>query len=91
MLDQTWRQSAKCLYANPSIFFPSPGPYARNDFTPALAVCSGCPVWAECLDFAFTDPDTDEWGVWGGHTPGQRKQFRELLELAPPTMQTVLL
>jgi WhiB family redox-sensing transcriptional regulator len=40
----------------------------------AKAVCSGCPVTAECLDFALADPDAV--GIWGGTTGQDRRAMR---------------
>ncbi len=42
----------------------------------AKAICSGCPVQAECLVMAI-ETRTDH-GVFGGTTPRQRIQFRAL-------------
>jgi WhiB family redox-sensing transcriptional regulator len=40
----------------------------------AIEACGWCPVRAECLQFAL---DTDEqFGVWGGMTPSQRRKLK---------------
>jgi WhiB family redox-sensing transcriptional regulator len=55
----------------------------------ALAVCGGCPARAECLAYAL---DSEEFGVWGGTTPGQRDALRGgSLEGTPEDRQLVWL
>lgn len=86
-----WRDDAACLGADPALFFPTPGAHTTLDFSAARAICSTCPVWVPCFDYAMTDPDAALWGMWGGHTPTERAKVRRLLEVAPPTLQGVLL
>lgn len=40
----------------------------------AKAVCSWCPVRSDCLTAALVDPDLDEFGVFGGLTPDERRE-----------------
>lgn len=40
----------------------------------AKAVCAGCPVRAECLEFALANDE--RWGVWGGTSERQRRAMR---------------
>jgi hypothetical protein len=42
----------------------------------ARAICAGCQVQGESLEFALRNPDETEFGVWGGTTPGQRRRLR---------------
>ena len=51
-------------------FCPGWGPAAA-----AKALCAGCPVRTECLEYALCDPDTE--GVWGGTSLCQRRTLRE--------------
>ena len=39
----------------------------------ALRTCSGCPVRAECLDFALEDKHARDHGIWGGTYPHERE------------------
>lgn len=66
----SWRDRGACKGMNPDIFFPDRGDDARD----AKAICAGCEVTAECLDWALTTPEKD--GVWGGTTGNQRKPMR---------------
>jgi hypothetical protein len=31
----------------------------------------------ECLEFALRHPEETEYGVWGGTTPGERRELRK--------------
>jgi WhiB family redox-sensing transcriptional regulator len=42
----------------------------------ARAICAGCEVQGECLEFVLRNPEESEFGVWGGTTPGQRRRLR---------------
>ena len=69
-----WQQDAKCAGVETEKFFL---PYAvRNSEKQRLnaeakAVCAGCPVIEQCLSHALSVPE--EFGVWGGLTPEERK------------------
>jgi WhiB family transcriptional regulator, redox-sensing transcriptional regulator len=39
----------------------------------AKAVCAGCPVCGQCLDYAL---DTNQDGIWGGMTEDERRSLR---------------
>lgn len=41
----------------------------------ALAVCKGCPVKRECLNFAISAGPSDAAGIWGMTTQEQRKKL----------------
>lgn len=71
MIDD-WRARAACRDADPELFFPisDMGPAARQA-TEAKAVCTRCPVRAECLDYAI-DAGLDH-GVFGGTTERERR------------------
>jgi WhiB family redox-sensing transcriptional regulator len=47
---------------------------STGDYTGAKAVCSSCPVRAECLDYALADPSLV--GCWGGTTERERRDLR---------------
>ena len=65
MTDYRWQDDAKCLEVGPDVYFV-PQTYKKR----AQALCAGCPVQAECLEFALkTD---SRCGVWGGTSEHQR-------------------
>ena len=70
-----WRQDAACRDLDPNLFFPVgvTGP-AVDQIATAKEICSGCPVRAECLDFAITS--NQEFGVWGGTSEDERRVLR---------------
>jgi WhiB family redox-sensing transcriptional regulator len=71
-----WKADAACRDLPTSLFFPD----AEADSAPALAVCAGCPVREQCLDFALRTRQDD--GVWGGHTESERKRLRRTRKAA---------
>lgn len=79
-----WTERAACRGLDPELFYPvgSSGP-AVEQVDAAKAVCAGCPVRTECLDWALRTGEAH--GVWGGTTPEERRFLRRdqrLLDLA---------
>lgn len=65
-----WAGRALCAGSDPEIFFP-----AHDDQgTEARQICGGCPVRAECLDYAIQADERH--GIWGGLDPGERRNLR---------------
>jgi WhiB family redox-sensing transcriptional regulator len=71
-----WRFLAACADRDPDLFFPkgSSGPALRQA-QHAKAVCAGCPVRIECLEWAQSSGQT--YGVWGGFDEEERAAMRE--------------
>lgn len=68
----TWMDMAVCAQVDPELFFP---PHRANHLgVLAKRICARCPVRAECLRYALTDPELD--GIWGGTTPRERQRLR---------------
>ncbi len=65
-----WRVDAACRDLDVDVFFPEP----EGDTGPAKAVCAGCPVREECLEFALASRQDD--GVWGGLDEHERRRLR---------------
>lgn len=74
-LDDRWRVRAACTAVDPDLFFPVgvTGP-AVGQIAAAKAVCAGCEVRAECLEFAIST--NQEYGVWGGTSEEERRVLR---------------
>jgi WhiB family transcriptional regulator, redox-sensing transcriptional regulator len=70
-----WRSAGACLSADPDLFFPisATGP-AQKQIARAKAICAGCTVRLECLEFAMTHDQV--YGIWGGTTPEDRQRAR---------------
>ena len=57
----------------PEDFAPNTSPRIRNEtIETAREICLRCPVMAKCLKVGMFE----EYGIWGGSTPQQRKQIR---------------
>jgi WhiB family redox-sensing transcriptional regulator len=71
-----WVRRAACRELDTGLFFASE---RSADTKQALAVCAGCPVRRECLDW-ITELEQDETdpacivGVWGGLTAKDRQE-----------------
>lgn len=59
-----WRERARCKGSADESFF-NPEHYLK-----AKAICSPCPVKAECLAEAMKNEE--RYGVWGGRSPSAR-------------------
>lgn len=69
-----WRDQALCRDVDPELFFPvGTGRSAQRQTAQAKAVCTGCPVVAQCLAFALAHLSE---GVAGGTTPAERTALR---------------
>jgi WhiB family redox-sensing transcriptional regulator len=66
-----WWRLAACREADPELFFPvtAQGP-AQDEIAQAKALCAGCQVRRECLQFALAT--SQRHGVWGGTTEAER-------------------
>ena len=83
-MNDDWRGRAECRDdPTPDRWFVPPGD--RYGIAAAKAVCARCPVAAECLAEAMTDPHTV--GVWGGTTENQRAKIRAHTPRQPKGIQ----
>jgi hypothetical protein len=47
---------------------------ARDQAANAIAICTDCPVRADCLELSLRHPfDISAYGVWGGLVEGERR------------------
>ncbi len=65
-----WRLDALCAETDPEAFFPEKGGSTRD----AKRVCTGCPVRAQCLEFALANDE--RFGIWGGLSERERRRLR---------------
>jgi WhiB family transcriptional regulator, redox-sensing transcriptional regulator len=49
---------------------------ARREAAAAIAVCTGCPVRAQCLELSLRHWDVGKHGVWGGLVATDRAHLR---------------
>jgi WhiB family transcriptional regulator, redox-sensing transcriptional regulator len=79
-----WKPIAACRSADPELFFP----VSASDSNPAqvaeaIAVCAGCLVRSQCLDYAIRTRQMH--GIWGGMTEEERyRVVQAQLERARP-------
>jgi WhiB family redox-sensing transcriptional regulator len=69
--DQPWRMLANCNGVDPDLFFPERGQSTDE----AKAVCAGCEVRVECLEFALVHGE--KFGIWGGASERERRRMRK--------------
>ena len=65
-----WQQHAACRGVDTATFFPSRGEPTEL----ARAICSACPVIADCRDWALAQ--RDDHGIAAGLSGRQRRQLR---------------
>lgn len=70
MTDRGWMQDSHCLGLDPDLFFPERGASTKE----AKAVCRGCPVREDCLEYALAN--TEKFGIWGGMSERERRRIR---------------
>jgi len=66
-----WRQYARCLGADPELFYPSSE--SEDAALDAKAICAVCPVREPCLEHAITY--REKQGVWGGLDERERRRL----------------
>ena len=67
-----WWRAAACQEADPELFFPvAPHGPGAGEIARAKAVCAGCQVRRECLQYALATRQLH--GVWGGTTEDERR------------------
>ena len=71
-----WRELSACRDSDPDTFFPvgTTGP-AIDQIAKAIAICGGCSVREECLQYALET--NQEAGVWGGYAEDDRRRLRK--------------
>lgn len=75
VIDTKWRDHASCRFMPPDLFFPAGSTgVAVEEIDSAKAVCHGCQVKADCLQFALET--NQESGIWGGTTEDERRRLR---------------
>jgi hypothetical protein len=75
MTGREWSARAVCRDVDPEVFFPlaEAGPELVRQEARAKRVCAGCPVVAECREFALAEL---AYGVAGGLSESERRALR---------------
>lgn len=71
-MTDTWQDDALCRHSDPDLW------YSDDRFATIAAVttCEDCPVKFPCLK----DGLTEQFGIWGGWTPWQRRRLRDKVQ-----------
>lgn len=70
-----WTARAVCREHEPELWWPLTSDHRSTHVRRALAICHGCPVLAECREWALGNmPDSE--GLAGGLTGPQRRALR---------------
>jgi WhiB family transcriptional regulator, redox-sensing transcriptional regulator len=79
---QDWRDRVACRGADPELFFPQADDgTGRAAVAKAKAICAGCPVADQCLQFALASPE--KHGTWGGLSERERHGMRPAAPAGP--------
>jgi WhiB family redox-sensing transcriptional regulator len=72
-----WMDDAACAAPgiDPDMWFPSLHVSHAAEVEAAIAICAACPVKAECLAHAFTEPHLS-YGIWAGLTGDEIRAMR---------------
>jgi len=82
LTEQAWRSRAACRGMDVNLFYPLP--HAWKAARAAKAICRGCPVRAECLDYNLTQFSSAcyvDTGIWGGTSATERLALRRARRL----------
>ena len=79
---ESWQMFANCLGVAPDLFFPERGASTKE----AKAVCQGCVVREDCLEYALANGE--KFGIWGGLSERERRRIRRQRALARAAQQT---
>jgi WhiB family redox-sensing transcriptional regulator len=76
--EHEWWEQAACRDADPDLFAYDPKADPPATAKAAKAICVGCPVTGDCLDFALGTmrASQDLTGIYGGLTPAERATRR---------------
>lgn len=69
---EDWTKAAACKGMSADAFFPSRGEETRT----IKAICHGCPVIDDCLDYALRTGQ--KFDIWGGKSERERRHLRRV-------------
>jgi WhiB family transcriptional regulator, redox-sensing transcriptional regulator len=72
-----WQDQSVCRRYKPEVFFGQSGQAMTVDEENyAKGICSQCPVSDQCLKYALTFDERENFGVWGRTTPAERRRMK---------------
>ena len=71
-----WRDKAKCVTADPELFFPvgESSLASQDQIKRAKVICGLCEVTEQCLQYALESGQ--DFGIWGGLTEDERRELK---------------
>jgi WhiB family redox-sensing transcriptional regulator len=78
-----WQSEAACRSESADLFFPTDG----ASLAAARRICAACPVAAECLEYALSNPSLR--GIWAGTSERRRKAMRATLRAGSRSLEAV--
>lgn len=70
----SWQKDAACRELDIHLFFPEKsGSYPNAVAAQVKAICAGCPVRVQCLEYSL---QRHEYGFWAGTSEKARKAMR---------------
>lgn len=88
LFDVPWHRQGKCFGRGYANFFHDAKLGAMEATKKAKRVCVDCPVIRECLASALRH--RDNFGVWGGYTPRERRRMWAVIDSGEFTVEEVL-
>lgn len=68
---EPWQAEGVCRQVDiGDLFFPEKGGSTKE----AKRICAGCPVAAQCLEYALSHDE--RFGIWGGFSERERRQMK---------------
>lgn len=73
---ESWMEDSACVGHQPEWWFPDDRSNGSEETRMAKAICGGCPVRTQCLDYALrTEPGFTRFGIFGGLTADARRKL----------------
>ena len=76
-----WQHHALCTDDKQDLMYPEESDI--DSIIKCKTLCSNCPVRGFCLEIGWSD----DWGIWGGFVPSERKLLRKIFNVKHKTIQ----
>ena len=76
-----WTQHALCVYEKLDKMYPEESDI--DSIVECKTLCSNCPVRGFCLELGWSD----DYGIWGGFIPSERKRLRKIFNVKHKNIQ----
>ena len=76
-IETEWMEEAACAGSDLEFVPSEEGRLSHIETNARREVCAGCPVARECLEYAFEQTSSLDYGVYGGTTGDQRRKLKK--------------